>query len=199
MVSNGDFSQGTSSWSFALSGTASAAWAIESGVSHFYITNGGASLPNIQLLQSGKALIQGKTYVLQFDAWASQSRYIDVKVAQSTSPFTDYSKITSPFLTPNRTHYRYAFTMQQASDFSANLLFNLGASTAGVYLANISMFNPPVGDLNMDGRVDFLDLGIMGGNWLKQQTGLPADLDGNNQVNFRDFGILGENWATGGP
>ena len=135
--------------------------------------------------------------MLQFDAWATQSRYIEVKVAQNVSPFADYSRITSPFLTPNPAHYRYVFTMAQASDFSANLLFNLGASTAGVYLDNISLFNPPLGDLNLDGRVDFLDLGIFGGSWLKQQTGLPADLDGNGQVNFRDFGIMGENWLSG--
>ncbi len=199
MVQNGDFSQGTNSWTFSVSGSASASWAIETGVSHFYITNGGTTLPSIQLLQAGKTLVQGKTYVLQFDAWATQSRYIDVKLAQSVSPFTDYSRITSPFLTPNPTHYRYVFTMQPASDFSANLLFNLGTSTAGVYLDNVNLFNPPVGDLNLDGRVDYLDLGTFSGSWLKQQTGLPGDLDGNSKVDFRDFGILGENWATGGP
>jgi arylsulfotransferase ASST/carbohydrate binding protein with CBM4/9 domain len=197
MVRNGDFSQGANSWTFSLSGGASAAWAIESGASHFYITNAGASLPSIQLLQGGLALIQGKTYVLQFDAWATQARYIDVKLAQSVSPFTYYSRITSPLLTPTRTHYRYVFTMQQTSDFSANLLFNVGASSVAVYLADVSLFNPPTGDLNLDGRVDFLDLGSFGQSWLKQQSGLPADLDGSGQVNFQDFGILGENWLTG--
>jgi len=87
--------------------------------------------------------------------------------------------------------------MKQPSDFSDNLIFNLGASAAYVYLDNISLFNPPVGDLNLDGHVDFLDLGIYGGNWLKQQSGLPGDLDGNNKVDFTDFGILGENWSGG--
>jgi hypothetical protein len=151
------------------------------------------------LLQSGKAIIQGKKYVLEFDAWSDQTRYIDVKVAQVASPFTDYSKITSPFLTPTHTHYRYVFTMAQASDFSANLLFNLGSSAADVYLDNINLFNPPVGDLNTDGRVDLLDLNVLSGAWQKQQSGLPADLDLNNKVDFRDFGIFGENWASGGP
>jgi len=197
MVANGDFSQGTNSWTWTLSGTAVAAWRIESGASHFDITNGGTTLADIQLLQAGKALVQGKKYVFEFDAWSDQTRYIDVKVAQNIPPFTDYSRIPSPFLNPNRTHYRYLFTMQQPSDFSANLIFNLGASAADVYLDNISLFNPPVGDLNLDGHVDFLDLGIYGGNWLKQQSGLPGDLDGNNKVDFTDFGILGENWSGG--
>src|SRR2546426_9271713 len=120
MVANGDFSQGTNSWTWTVSGAAVAAWRIESGASHFDITNGGTALPDIQLLQPGLALVQGKQYVFQFDAWSDQTRYIDVKVAQSVSPFSDYSRISSPFLNPNRTHYRYVFTMQQPSDFSAN-------------------------------------------------------------------------------
>jgi hypothetical protein len=199
MVSNGNFSQGTASWTFNLSGGATAAWAIESGVSHFYITNGGSSLPSVQLLQTNKAIIQGKKYVLDFDAWADAPRYIDVKVVQAASPFTDYSHITSPFITPTHNHYRYIFTMTQASDFSANLVFNLGASSIGVYLDNISLFNPPVGDFNMDTRVDYFDLSAFGAAWLKQINGLPADLDGNNKVDFKDFGIFGENWSGGIP
>jgi len=198
MVANGDFAQGTNSWTWTLSGTATAGWRIESGVGHFDITNGGTTTASVQLLQPGKTLIQGKKYVLEFDAWSDQTRYIEVKLAQAVSPFTDYSRITSPFLTPTHAHYRYVFTMQQPSDFSANLLFNLGSSAADVFLDNISLFNPPVGDLNLDGRLNLLDLGIFGGSWLKQQSGLPADLDGNNKVDFTDFGILGESWS-GGP
>jgi hypothetical protein len=75
----------------------------------------------------------------------------------------------------------------------------LGASAADVYLDNISLFNPPVGDLNQDTRVDYLDLGLFGTGWMKQQSGLPADLDGNNKVDFKDFGIFGENWSSGVP
>ena len=199
MIQNGDFSQTNDSWNFNVSAGASAAWAIENGASHFYITNSGMSLSSIQLVQPGIGLVQGNQYVLEFDGWSSQSRYIDVELAQGVAPFNRYSAIRSPFLTPNRTHYRYVVTMQQPSDFLANLLFNLGTSTADVYLDNISLFNPPVGDLNLDGRVNFLDLGIFGSSWLKQQTGLPADLDGNGKVDFNDFGIFGANWATGGP
>jgi hypothetical protein len=137
--------------------------------------------------------------VLEFDAWSDQTRYIDVKLAQSVSPFTDYSKITSPFLTPTPTHFRYVFTMAQASDFSANLLFNMGSSVADVFLDNIWLFNPPVGDFNMDRSVDYFDLGTLGANWLKQQSCLSGDLDGNNKVDFKDFCIFGENWSGGIP
>ena len=199
MVQNGDFSQGTNSWAFVVSGGATAGWAIENGASHFYLTNGGGTLSDIQLVQTGKGLIQGNQYVLEFDAWSSQSRYIEVELSQSVSPFIAYSALPSPFLTPNLTHYHYLVTMQQPSDLSANLIFNLGASSADVYLDNISLFSPAVGDLNLDGNVDILDLGIFSSSWLRQQTGLPADLDGNGKVDFNDFGILGGNWTPGGP
>ena len=199
MVQNGDFSQRTNSWAFVVSGGASAGWAIENGASHFYLTNGGGTLSDIQLVQKGEGLIQGNQYVLEFDAWSSQSRYIGVELSQSVSPFSTYSAIPSPFLTPNLTHYHYVITMQQPSDLSADLVFDLGASLADVYLDNISLFSPAVGDLNLDGHVDFLDLGVFSSGWLKQQTGLPADLDGNGKVDFNDFGILGGNWTPGGP
>jgi hypothetical protein len=198
-VQNGDFSQGTNAWGFTVNSPASAAVAIENGASHFYITNSGTTLSSVQLLQSFQVLIQGNTYVLEFDAWSSQSRYIGVELAQGSAPFIPYSAIISAFLTPNRTHYRYIVSMQQPSDYSANLLFNLGGSTSDVYLDNISLFNPPAGDLNLDGWVNFLDLQILVGDWLKQQSGLPADLDGNGKVDFNDFGVLGGNWSPGGP
>src|SRR5262249_9651681 len=63
MVQNGDFSQGAGSWVWTLSGGATAAWAIENGVSHIYVTNGTPTFANIQLKQTGKPLVQGKKYV----------------------------------------------------------------------------------------------------------------------------------------
>src|SRR5262249_8773912 len=144
MVQNGDFSEGTNGWSFNVSGSASAGLAIADGTSHFSISSGGSTLSAIQLRQDGNLLVQSNQYVLEFDAWASQSRYIDVKLAQSVAPFADYSHISPPYLTPNSTHYRYVFTMTQRTDFSASLLFNLGYSTADVYLQNVSLFSVPV-------------------------------------------------------
>jgi hypothetical protein len=197
MVSNGDFSQGTSSWVWSVINGASAAWAIESGVSHFYITNGTGGLANIQLKQTGKAIIQGKTYVLQFDAWSSSPRYIQAEVAQNASPNQFYGGTTSAYVTPVHNHYRYVFTMTAASDFNASIIFNLGGSAYGVYLDNVSLYYCAPGDINSDGHVDLLDLQSLTHDWLKQQGGLSTDLNGDAKVNFSDYGILGENWSTG--
>jgi hypothetical protein len=199
MIQNGDFSQGTNSWVWTLSGGATAAWAIESGDSHIYITNGTATLANIQLKQTGKAIIQGKKYVFQFDAWSSQPRYIEAKVAQDGAPNLNYSGTTSTYLTPIHNHYRYVFTMTAASDFNASVFFNMGSASYDVYLANVSLFNSPPGDINLDGKVDLLDLQLLSHDWLKQQSGLPTDLNGDGKVDFNDFGIMGENWSPAGP
>jgi hypothetical protein len=197
MVQNGDFSQGYSSWAFSVNADASSDWSIEDGVAHVYITNGGAMQASIQLRQSGQALILGSKYVLEFDVWSSQTRYIDVHLAQRVSPFMNYSQPTATFLTPNRAHFRYPFTMRQPSDSSASLVFNLGASTADVYLDNVSLFSPAAGDLNQDGKVDLSDLSIFVGGWLKQQNALAGDIDLNGKVDFNDFNLLGGTWATG--
>jgi len=152
IVRNGDFFVGGNSWVLTLNGSAFAGWSLEHGVSHISVTNCGTAMSDIQLRQDGLALAQGKKYVLEFDAWSSHTRHIDVQIAQSVSPFVNYSHITPPFLTANPTHYRYVFTMQQPSDFSASLLFNLGTSSEDVYLGNVALVNPPAGDVNLDDR-----------------------------------------------
>jgi hypothetical protein len=199
IVQNGDFSQGTNNWIFALRDTAIATWDVQAEASQFTISSGGESPASIQLFQPGIALIQSDQYVLEFDAWSDQARYLEVQLAQNFPPFGVYTQMAPSFLTPNNTHYRYIFTMKEPSDFSVNLLFNLGASTAAVFLENIVLFNPPVGDFNLDGRVDFLDLGAFVGSWLKQQAGLPADLNHDGKVDFNDFSIFGENWTPSNP
>jgi hypothetical protein len=197
MIANGDFAQGKASWIWTLNGGATAAWAIESGTSHFYITNGTTTLANIQLKQTGIPMVQSKKYVFEFDAWSAAPRYIEAKVAQDATPNQNYSGIASTYLTPVHNHYRYVFTMNAATDLNASVFFNVGGSSAGVYVDNVSLFNPPVGDFNQDGRVDLLDLKLLTTDWLKQQTGLNTDLDGSGRVDLNDFGIFGENWTTG--
>lgn len=197
MLQNGGFSEGNTSWSFNITNPATASWTISNGVSEVYCTNGGSSFSSIQVVQGGINLLQGYQYVLQFDAWSDQSRYIQPQLAQSVSTLVEFSGLAA--LTPNRTHYRYIFTMNQASDSSASLVINLGGSSGAVYLTNVSLFTPPMGDFNLDGRVDVSDLGIFCGKWLNQQTGLPEDLDGNGRVDFIDFSLLGQNWSLGTP
>ena len=200
MVMNGDFAAAKDAWTWGVTSPAAATWTIASGYSGFAITHGGTSVSSVQLKQAGIPLIKGHRYVFEFDAWTSSgTRYIEAKVAQDVSPNTNYSGIGSTSISadPTKRHFRYVFTMQAASDFSCRVVFNLGTSTRGVYLDNVSLFNPPPGDLNLDGRVDLLDLELMTDEWRQEQTNLPSDLNGDGKVDFKDFGILGGNWSSG--
>ncbi len=143
LVANGNFAQGTNSWALLLANTGSAVWAVTNGVGYITIANGGTYATDIQLQQTGFRLIQGFQYVLAFDASAPHPRFIQAEVGQAASPFLNYSGIPATSLTPVRTHFQYLFTMTQASDFSANLMFNLGTSSFGVALTNISLSLAP--------------------------------------------------------
>ena len=143
MIANGSFSSGTNSWILSLANNGSASWAVTNQVGYITIANGGTYATDIQLQQTGFRMIQGFQYILSFDAWASRPRYIQAEVGQAASPYLNYSTLAATSLTPVHTHYQYVFTMTQPSDFNANLMFNLGTSTAGVSLTNISLSIAP--------------------------------------------------------
>ncbi len=72
------------------------------------------------------------------------------------------------------------------------LLSLLGSLAAGAAVY-------PVGDLNTDRKVDFVDLRILADSWLDAEcetTGCPADLDGDGDVTLTDFARLGWNWRA---
>jgi hypothetical protein len=196
MIRNGDFSQGTESWTWALGGIASAQWMIENGVSHFDITSGGSSIQDIQLLQTGIGLIGGTNYIFEFDAWAQAPRIIEAKVEKNGSPWTNYGKIGFSYVTPQKKRFRYLFTMQDPSESDARVVVNTGTSVYDVYVDNLSLVVALPGDFDFDGCVGPVDLSVLTNWWLSEQTGLQADLDKSGRVDLGDFAILAAEWLT---
>ncbi len=196
MVANGDFSQGKGSWTWTNAGTASATWTITNEASFIDITSPGTALSDIQLRQAGLKLLQGREYVLAFEAWSAQPRTIEVRLGQNQSPWTTY-KLISPSLTPTRRTLTYSFVMQNATDLNTRLAFNLGGSSVDVYLDTISLFLVAKGDFDRDRCIGFDDLKVFTSQWLQQGAGLTGDLNSDSKVDFSDFSILGENWAGG--
>ena len=143
MIANGSFSSGTNSWILSLANNGSATWAVANQVASVTIANGGTYAMDIQLQQTGFRMIQGFQYILSFDAWATRPRYIQAEVGQAASPYLNYSSLATTSLTPIHNHFQYVFTMTQPSDFNANLMFNLGTSTAGVMMSNVSLSIAP--------------------------------------------------------
>jgi hypothetical protein len=194
VVLNGDFCRGQDSWIWNVGGSANAAWNIENGVSHFEITNGGTQISHVQLRQAGIRLVRGKQYVFEFDAWSALPRLIEAKVGQDQSPWTNYSKIGYSTVTPNPTHFRYPFTMQDASDYNSRVVFNTGTSDIDVYIDNISLINVLPGDFDCDGCTRFGDLAVLTNEWLEERSGLIADLQENGKVDFNDFAIFADSF-----
>jgi hypothetical protein len=196
MAANGDFSLGTTSWTLALSGTGNATWSIVSGAANIHVVSAGTTLSSIQLRQDGLKLVQGSQYVLEFDAWASAKRAMEVRLGQAVTSGTSY-EIASPSLTTTKQHFAYPFTMQNTTDLNSRLMVNAGASTYDVYVDNVSVWMVAPGDFNRDRYVGFNDLSVFAGQWLRQGSGLVPDLNGDASVDFTDFRILGENWSGG--
>ncbi|MCX6875838.1 MAG: aryl-sulfate sulfotransferase [Verrucomicrobia bacterium] len=196
MVTNGDFTAAKTAWTWTVAGTAAATWTVTGGISSFAISTSSTTVTNVQLKQTGIPLVQGKRYVFEFDAWTSSgTRTIDAKVTSASN--SNYSGLGSSSISadPTKKHFRYVFTMASASDFSSQVVFNMATSTRTFFLDNVSLFNPPPGDFNEDGKVDLLDLKVMTTEWRKQQSGLTSDLNGDGKVDFKDFGMLGDNWS----
>lgn len=195
LVYNGDFSQKSDGWGWTVMNDATATRVATNNAMRIQVQRGGATMASVRLYQSGLAMIQGRTYALEFDAWSDTPRYIEAKLRQTLSPYTVYGPEELPYLTPVRMHFKYLFTMRQTSDFTATLAFNCGQSSGNIYLQDISLFIVPPGDFNTDGMVDLQDLRKMTAAWLKAELNPGADFNGDGQVNFLDFGIFGENWA----
>jgi len=60
----------------------------------------------------------------------------------------------------------------------------------------------PVGDLNRDCKVNFLDISVFAGQWLEPSDTCSdancADLDGVDGVNMSDFALLTKQWHQAG-
>jgi hypothetical protein len=195
MVLNPEFSLGKTSWIWTLSGTGAGIWNIVSGYSYFDLTSPGGALSDIQLRQAGMRLIQGSEYVFEFDAWSAAPRTIEARVGQDQSPFTAY-KVTSPALTPTRTHFKYSFIMTNATDLNARIAFNMGGSVTDVNLDSVALYMVAKGDFDRDKCIGFDDLKTFTSQWLRQGTNT-VDLNGDSKVDWADFSLLGGNWISG--
>jgi hypothetical protein len=140
LVVNGDFSSGVYGWQLNLSNGGVAVGTIRNaGEYAVFIRNGGAQISSVQLMQPGIALLNGKNYLFEFDAYATGNRTIDAQLEQNGGSYTNYSRTSTVALTKAKTHKSYSFTMNSATDANARLTFNVGLKADTVYLDNVSV------------------------------------------------------------
>lgn len=138
-VYNGSFDAGTAGWTLNVwDGNASGT--VSNGEYKIQISDIGTKNYEIQLVQSGLILEKGKYYKVSFDAYASKDRTIEVNVEMKDDPWDSYLQELKIFnLTTLKTPYVFTFKMDNNTDSSGRLGFNLGASSETVFLDNVKL------------------------------------------------------------
>ena len=128
-------------WYFlAISDFGGAAYSIKEGNGcRVKITNPGNQNYSVQLLQH-LPIAKGYSYKVEFDAKASAPRQIVIKLGgDADNSWAVYSPEFYPQLTTETKHYTYYFTMDNDTDPTARLEFNLGLDTNDVWIGNVSV------------------------------------------------------------
>ncbi len=139
MLFNGEFTHGTSGWYLYVTSPAAASCSVQDGELVASITHGGNNSWDVQLNQRSVLLENGSTYQVSFDAYAASPREIIPNTSMASAPWTIYGGYHTVTLSTTKQAYTYSFTMNHATDPDARVTFNLGQSTADVYLDNIML------------------------------------------------------------
>ncbi len=136
-IFNGNFEKGTIGWQLNT-------WAGEAQTSlsneEYCVDISAIGTENyqIQLIQPGLILEQGKSYEILFDSHSDVSRPLEVNVEQHTDPWISYLEELQNFsLETTKNTYSFRFTMSQATDSNSRLSFNLGAATGRLCIDNV--------------------------------------------------------------
>ncbi len=139
LVLNGGFSSGTSDWTLNI-WDGDATGSVNNGVYGLLIGSIGTNNYDIQLVQPGIFLENGKTYQVTFDAYAAANRMLEVNVEMANSPWTSYLAEVEQFeLTTEKKTYAFTFTMNHPTDVNGRLGFNAGMSTDALFIDNVSV------------------------------------------------------------
>lgn len=142
IVTNGDFSSALTKWSTSIGGSAIATFAMTNSEVVATIGTNAGTPSQIQLIQTGIALTNGRTYMLRFDARAFPlSRAIDARLTSTnSSPRTNYLQQDSIAIDSVMKTYTTTFTMTNGTDPFARVAFNFGADTNNVVIDNVQLF-----------------------------------------------------------
>ncbi|MEZ4959932.1 MAG: DNRLRE domain-containing protein, partial [Saprospiraceae bacterium] len=143
-LTNNEFDNGFTGWSLYLESGNTATRSVDntnklSGVNSAYMNISQASGTDwhIQFTQEGKSIVAGKTYNVTFQAKAAATRSITVMLQGDQSPWDTYWYQPLTLTTTGQT-YSFYFQANSTNVGHVGLYFNLGESTANVWLDNIS-------------------------------------------------------------
>jgi hypothetical protein len=145
LVSNGDFSDGETGWTYfvkTVHGTEGTSKVVD-GQMVCDVTKANGYW-DVQMYHSKVSLEKDVTYVLTFDAKADKDRTI-VSAVESDNGQTEYNPTgggkNQINLTTTMKTTTLTFTMTKPTDNNARVNFNIGASISKVYLDNVSLID----------------------------------------------------------
>lgn len=113
---------------------------VVNGEYYIKILSAGTANSDIQLVQSGLFLENGKTYKVSFEAYAVSNRTMEVNVEMNDDPWTSYLSQTQQFdLTTVKQSFDFTFTMESPADFNGRLALIFGNSSQSVTIDNVSV------------------------------------------------------------
>lgn len=139
LILNGNFSSGSDEWTLNV-WDGSGSGSVINGEYHFSIESTAASNYQIQLIQPGLFLENGKKYQITFDAYASSERNLEVNVEMQDEPWTSYLKEKKQLnLTTSKQTFKIEFTMEASTDLNGRIAFNVGIDTPSITIDNVSL------------------------------------------------------------
>ncbi len=144
LIVNGDFGSEEENWTLNVWG-GSATGSVIDGEYRVSISDAAANSHDIQLVQPGIFLENGKVYEIRFDAYATSNRKIEVNVEMAVDPWTSYLAGAKEFdLTTEKKTCSLTFTMEMPTDVNGRLGLNIGTDTPYVFIDNVSVriFDP---------------------------------------------------------
>ncbi|MFW5960123.1 MAG: carbohydrate binding domain-containing protein, partial [Chitinivibrionales bacterium] len=189
-VTNGDFSSDSDDWTLNVwDGDASGS--VVDGEYEISIESIGSENHQIQLVQPGLFLENGKTYQVSFDAYAESERELGVNVEMADDPWDSYIPEFEYFeLTTEKESYSFTFTMEDSTDVNGRLSFNAGSSVEDLYIDNVAVkdYNTPV-----DSPTEELsqDKGISVSTW-KSYIKVDFTVDHNTRADIKLYNLRGK-------
>jgi arabinoxylan arabinofuranohydrolase len=139
IVFNGDFASDADDWTFNT-WSGSATGGVVNGEYRIGISSVAENSHDIQLVQSGLYLENGKTYQVAFEAYAASSRSLEINVEMDESPWTSYLPERKNFsLTTTKQEFSFVFTMEHPTDANGRIGFNAGLETPAVFIDNVKV------------------------------------------------------------
>ncbi|HON09725.1 MAG: T9SS type A sorting domain-containing protein [Fibrobacter sp.] len=148
LVVNGSFSAGTKNWTFN-NWSGSGSGDVVNGEYRLTVTTTANNYYDLQVVQPGIRLEQGKAYRLIYDARAASNRTLFVNVGMPVSPYTSFfgeegenilNGSREVNLTTTKQTFTLDFIMRDPTYEDSRVEFSVGLSTPTVFVDNVSLY-----------------------------------------------------------